>query len=260
MIDSHCHLSQTDYETPVTDLIQEAQKQGVEKMLNIACDPNDWNELLQCIKVHKNIYGAIGIHPEYAMKDCEQALQKIPEIFDKNPKLLAVGEIGLDYSETGILPKKQQLLFDRQIQIAHDLNKPIIIHTRDAEKDTLHILTKAYHDGKLKKAGIIHCFTGSSELANNALQMGFYISISGIITFKSAHVLRDIVKEIPLDRLLVETDCPWLSPEPFRGQKNQPAYVVKTLEKVAELKGISPEKMNRITNENFERLFEEAKK
>ena len=255
MIDSHCHLSQIDYDIPVADLIKLAEEEAVQKMLNIACDTNDWDELLDVIKKHKNVYGAIGIHPEYALRDEDDFLKKLPRIFKENPKLLAVGEIGLDYSDESIPPEKQKDLFYKQIQIAHQIQKPIIIHTRDAETDTLEILNQAYKKGELKNSGIIHCFSGSLELAKEALKMGFYISISGIVTFKSAHNLRDIVKEIPLERLLVETDCPWLAPEPFRGRKNQPAYVAKTLEKVSELKGISSQKLDKITTENFEKLF-----
>lgn len=259
MIDSHCHLSQVDYDIPVADLIDMAQKADVQKMLNIACDTGDWDELLQLIKTHENVYGAIGIHPEYGGRDEDEFLKKMPEIFTKNPKLLAVGEIGLDYSDKTISPDKQKELFKKQIQIAHQINKPIIVHTRDAESDTLEILNQAYLTGELQNFGIIHCFSGSLDMAQKALDMGFYISISGIVTFKSANALREIVKEIPLNRLLVETDCPWLAPEPFRGRKNQPAYVVKTLEKVAELKGLSPEKLDKITTENFERLFKGEK-
>ena len=259
MIDSHCHLSQVDYDIPVDDLVEIAQKEGVEKMLNIACDTGDWDELLKLVKKHKNVYGAIGIHPEYALRDESDFLKKIPQIFADNPKLLAVGEIGLDYSDTSIPPEKQKDLFYKQIQIAHKIKKPIIVHTRDAEEDTLEILGKAYQLGELKNSGIIHCFSGSLKLAKETLKMGFYISISGIVTFKSAHTLREIVKEIPLDRLLVETDCPWLAPEPFRGRKNQPAFVAKTLEKVAELKGISVTELDTITTKNFNILFKGEK-
>ena len=235
MIDSHCHLSQADYEAPVADIIEKAEKEGVQKMLNIACDTGDWEELLKIIATYKNVYGAIGIHPEYALRDEKIFLKKLPDLFSENPKLLAVGEIGLDYSDASIDKEKQKELFYEQIQIAHTIKKPIIVHTRDAEADTLNILNEAYQAGLLQNSGIIHCFSGSLEFAQKTLKMGFYISISGIVTFKSAATLRDIVKEIPLERLLVETDCPWLAPEPFRGSKNQPAFVAKTLEKVAEL-------------------------
>lgn len=255
MIDSHCHLSQADYDIPLADLIKTAEKEGVKKMLDIACDTNDWNELLQVIKQHKNVYGAIGIHPEYALRDEDNFLKKLPDLFKQNPKLLAVGEIGLDYSDESIPKAKQKELFYKQIQIAHKIHRPIIVHTRDAESDTLEILERVYKAKELTNSGIIHCFSGSLELAQKAIKMGFYISISGIVTFKSAHHLRDIVKEVPLNRLLVETDCPWLAPEPFRGRKNQPAYVVKTLEKVAELKGISVTEADKITTKNFEQLF-----
>ena len=259
MIDSHCHLSQADYDLPVHDLIKIAREEGIDKMLNIACDTGDWDELIQVINRYKNVYGAIGIHPEYALRDKDNFLEKLPKLFDENPKLLAVGEIGLDYSDKTIPADKQKNLFYKQIQIAHEIGKPIIVHTRDAEVDTLDILSKAYKTGRLKDSGIIHCFSGSLELAQKTLDMGFYISISGIITFKSANSLREIVKEIPVDKLLVETDCPWLAPEPFRGRKNQPAYVVKTLEKVAELKGISAEELDKITTKNFKQLFKGEK-
>ena len=255
MIDSHCHLSQADYDIPIADLIEIAQKEGVQKMLDIACDTNDWEELLAAIKKYPNVYGAIGIHPEYALRDEDAFLKKMPEIFKENPKLLGVGEIGLDYSDETIPPKKQQELFKKQIQIAHQINKPIIIHTRDAEADTLDILKEAYQAGYLKNSGIIHCFTGSLDFAKEVLDFGFYISISGIITFKSAKALRETIKEIPLNKLLVETDCPWLAPEPFRGSKNQPAYVAKTLEKLTELKEIPVIELDKITTENFNRLF-----
>lgn len=255
MIDSHCHLSQADYDIPVADIIETAEKEGVQKMLNIACDTNDWPELLELIKQHINVYGAIGIHPEYALRDENNFLEKLPSLFKENPKLLAIGEIGLDYSDESIPHQKQKDLFYKQIKIAHKLHKPIIIHTRDADEDTLNVLEKAYQQNELENGGIIHCFSGSLELAQKTIKMGFYISISGIVTFKSAHNLRDIVKEIPLNRILIETDCPWLAPEPFRGRKNQPAYVVKTLEKVAELKGISIKELDKITTKNFEQLF-----
>ncbi len=255
MIDSHCHLSQADYDIPVADLIEIAQKEGVQKMLNIACDTNDWDELLKVIKAYPNVYGAIGIHPEYALREEEAFLKKMPEIFKENPKLLGVGEIGLDYSDETIPCNKQIDLFKKQIQIAHQIKKPIIIHTRDAETDTLNILKEAYQAGYLKSSGIIHCFTGSLNFAKQALEYGFYISVSGIVTFKSAKVLRETVKEIPLDHLLIETDCPWLAPEPFRGSKNQPAYVAKTLEKLAELKEISVDELDKITTDNFNHLF-----
>ncbi len=255
MIDSHCHLSQADYDMPVTDLIEIAQKEGVQKMLNVACDTNDWDELLKVIQTYPNVFGAIGIHPEYALRQEDSFLKKMPKIFKENPKLLGVGEIGLDYSDETIPCDKQIELFKKQIEIAHQIKKPIIIHTRDAESDTLEILKEANQKGLLQNSGIIHCFTGSLDFLKQALEYGFYISISGIITFKSAKTLRETIKEIPLNRLLVETDCPWLAPEPFRGSKNQPAYVAKTLEKLAELKEISMAELDKITTDNFNRLF-----
>lgn len=253
--DSHCHLSQEDYEIPVHQVIQEAQKAGVGCVMGVACEAKDWPELIDLIQKEKNVYGAIGLHPEYANYDYDKDLKQLPDLFKKNTKLLAVGEMGLDYHEAPNTINAQKDLFLKQIQMAHTLNKPIMIHTRDAEEDTIRILKEAQRKKLLSNQGVIHCFTGSENLAKEALNMGFYISASGVITFKNAQNLRDVFGLVPLDRLLVETDAPWLAPTPYRGKKNQPAYVQKTLEKLAEIKGISVLEMEKITDHNFKKLY-----
>ena len=253
--DSHCHLSQEDYEIPVSQVIQSAQEAGVGCIMGVACEAKDWPDLIELLQKGKNVYGAIGVHPEYADYDYDADLKKLPDSFKKNPKLLAVGEMGLDYHEAPDTINNQKDLFFKQIEIAHHLHKPIMVHTRDAENDTIRILKQANSEKLLSYQGVIHCFTGTEKLAQEALKLGFYISASGVITFKSAQALRDVFKNIPSDRLLVETDAPWLAPTPYRGQKNQPAYVQKTLEKLAEIKEVSVQEMEKITDNNFKRLY-----
>ena len=170
----------------------------------------------------------------------------------QDPKVIAIGEIGLDYYYSAENKASQQAVFASQIDVANQLNKPVIIHTRQAREDTIRLL----RDNQAEKCGgVLHCFTENYEMAKQALDLGFYISISGIITFKNAEDLREVVRKLPLDRLLVETDSPYLAPVPYRGKQNQPAYTREVCEYVAALKGVSPEEMAQITTQNFERLF-----
>lgn len=172
--------------------------------------------------------------------------------FAQDPKVVAIGETGLDYHYTPETKTLQQSLFVQQIEIANKLNKPLIIHTRSAREDTMNMLEQ---NGAEKCGGVLHCFTEDWTMAKRALEIGFYISISGIITFRNAEELRDVVRKIPLDRLLIETDSPYLAPIPYRGKPNQPAYVRETCEYVATLKGVSTEELARITTENVQKLF-----
>ena len=170
----------------------------------------------------------------------------------QDPKVIAIGEIGLDYYYSAENKAAQQAVFASQIDVANQLNKPVIIHTRQAREDTIRLL----RDNQAEKCGgVLHCFTENYEMAKQALDLGFYISISGIITFKNAEELRDVVRKLPLDRLLVETDSPYLAPVPYRGKQNQPAYTREVCEYVAALKGVSAEEMAQITTQNFESLF-----
>ena len=253
--DSHCHLAQEDYDQDIHQLVQAAEDAGVGCIMAVACESKDWTELLHLIENEDHVYGAVGLHPEYADYNYDLDLKKLPDLFQKTPKLLAVGEIGLDYHEAPQTIEAQKDLFCKQIRIAHQLSKPIMVHTRDAEEDTIRILQNAYNDKIILNQGVIHCFTGTECLAKEALKMGFYISASGVITFKSAQNLRDVFKIIPMDRLLVETDAPYLAPTPYRGKKNQPSYVQKTLEMLAQIKGVSVQEMEKITDQNFKKLY-----
>ena len=251
MIDSHCHIGFED--DNLNDVVMRAKSVGVDRMLSVACAVSDYDRVLQILADFPVIDGSVGLHPEYA-DAWPQAQDKIAGLFS-NSRLVAVGECGLDYHYAPDTKKEQQVCFEGQIELAYRLKKPIIIHTRDAEDDTLSILKSADRSGLLKFGGVLHCFTGTQTLADRALEMGFYLSASGVITFKSADALRFVFQMVPNDRLLVETDSPYLAPVPHRGKQNEPAFVIKTAEKLAELRGVSVQEIDQITTENYHRLF-----
>ena len=254
MIDSHCHLNATDYDEKIEEILKQAEKSEVTRCLAVACDVNDFDELKQQLKQFPSLFGAVGIHPEYADKPYD--IDILRQFIKKVPRIIGVGECGLDYHEMPMNTKeKQKVLFEDQINLAHELALPLIIHSRDAEGDMRSILKDAYRAGKLKNGFVLHCFSGSIDMAKEAVKMGGYLSAAGVLTFKNATKVREVFATIPLDRLLVETDAPYLAPEPYRGKKNQPAFVVKTLEKLAEIKGVSIAEMENITTNNFSRLF-----
>lgn len=252
-IDSHCHLDQADYNEPVENIIQRAIEAGVDHILAVACNPDDFEELADQLKKHSCLYGVFGIHPEYAHK--KQDIENLKKYIKKS-RAVAVGECGLDYHEAEATKEQQQKLFWAQIDLAHELHLPLMIHARDAEGDMRTILRQAYKEGKLEDGFVLHCFSGSADMAKEAVQMGGYLSASGVITFKNAERVREVFAEIPLENLLVETDAPYLAPHPLRGKPNEPAYVQHTLAKLAEIKGISVEQMEKTTTENFYRLYQ----
>ncbi|QLB41916.1 MULTISPECIES: TatD family hydrolase [Mannheimia] len=253
IIDSHCHLDSLDYENRhknVDEVIQNAKARGVHHFLSV-CTTIGRFEAMKNLTAHRNdVSLSCGVHPlnvEDEPFDYDKLFQ-----FAQDPKVVAIGETGLDYHYTPETKTLQQSLFVQQIEIANKLNKPLIIHTRSAREDTMNMLEQ---NGAEKCGGVLHCFTEDWTMAKRALEIGFYISISGIITFRNAEELRDVVRKIPLDRLLIETDSPYLAPIPYRGKPNQPAYVRETCEYVATLKGVSTEELARITTENVQKLF-----
>lgn len=253
IIDSHCHLDSLDYENQhknVDEVIENAKARGVHHFLSV-CTTIGRFEAMKKLTAHRNdVSLSCGVHPlnvEDEPFDYDKLFQ-----FAQDPKVVAIGETGLDYHYTPETKTLQQSLFVQQIDIANKLNKPLIIHTRSAREDTMNMLEQ---NGAEKCGGVLHCFTEDWTMAKRALEIGFYISISGIITFRNAEELRDVVRKIPLDRLLIETDSPYLAPIPYRGKPNQPAYVRETCEYTAILKGISTEELARITTENVQKLF-----
>lgn len=255
-VDSHAHIDGSEYDTDREEVIARAGEYGVTTILNVGTgDPHSgaFERAVQLAARHENIYAAIGVHPHDARLYDEVAEAKINELISRNPKVIAWGEIGLDYYYDNSPRDIQRQVFQRQLRAASACELPVVIHTRDADADTIEILRTEF--GHSSRGGIMHCFSGSIGLAHAAMDLGFYISFSGNITFKKAEDLRFIAAEIPLDRLLIETDCPYLTPVPFRGKRNEPARVVEVARCLATLRGLSLEEIGQSTTANFASVF-----
>lgn len=257
-IDSHAHLDVPNYDADRAEVIARARAAGVELMLEIAGSDVGKGSLepgLKLAEEHEFIYAAVGLHPHEASLYDAQLEQTLLEC-SHHPKVIGWGEIGLDYYYDNSPRDVQQAAFRRQLELAIERRLPAIIHTRDADEDTIAILGESWFEkGGAEIGGIIHCFTGTQMLADAAIGMGFHISFSGVLTFKTAEELRSVARSVPMERLLVETDCPFLSPIPHRGKRNEPAFVVETARKLAELKQVSVEEIACVTTGNFRRLF-----
>ncbi|MBS1807061.1 MAG: TatD family hydrolase [Acidobacteria bacterium] len=258
LIDSHAHLDTPAFDADRDEVIARARAQGVELFLEIAGSDVAKGSLdtgIALAEQHDFIYVAVGLHPHEASIYDEALEQKFLQLA-AHAKVIGWGEIGLDYYYDHSPRDVQQQVFRRQLELALQIKMPVIIHTRDAEDDTIQLLREAWFDrGGAEIGGIIHCFTGTQKLADAALAMGFLISFSGVVTFKNAAELRAVATTTPLDRLLVETDCPYLAPVPYRGKRNEPSFVRETATCLAALHEMSLEEMARLTSENFRRLF-----
>lgn len=244
LIDTHCHLSYDDY-----DNLEEVIKNMDGIMIASGCDDKTNKEVLELIKKYDNVYGTLGIHPEEIDKVNENSFEFIEENLN-NPKIVAIGEIGLDYYWVSNNKEKQKELFDRQLKLAEKYNKPIVVHSRDSIQDTYDMLKK--YDLK----GTIHCFSSSFEMAKEFIKLGYKIGVGGIVTFKNSKKLQEIVKEINLENILIETDSPYLAPEPFRGEKNIPSNVYYVVKKIAELKNLDVNYVLDVVNNNAINQFD----
>ncbi|EGN75854.1 hydrolase, TatD family [Idiomarina sp. A28L] len=251
-VDSHCHLDKlkSTTELGIDQVLANARAAQIEHMLCIGVALDDFAQMQSIVGKHDDVSFSCGVHPLYVAKHGFSE-SELATLCARND-VVAVGETGLDYFYDKEHITTQQESFARHIEIANEVNKPLIIHTRDAREDTIAMLREGRAD---KCRGVMHCFTESLEMAKKALDLGFYISISGIVTFASAQELRDVVKYVPLDRMLIETDSPWLAPVPHRGQENQPAYVAHVAECVAKLKEVSVQEVAEVTRNNFYSLF-----
>lgn len=253
MIDSHAHLDMDAFDHDRESVLLRAREAGVQNILTLALmdEVGSYRKAYDIVESCPELVTAVGCHPHDAKhfgSDGESRLEEIAE----HPRSVAIGEIGLDYHYNLSPPEIQREVFRRQIRMAHQLDLPIIIHHRKAEKDLVAILDE---EGVPQTGGVLHSFTAGRELALAGLDRGFYISFSGILTFKNAESLREVARDVPMDRLLVETDCPYLAPVPYRGKRNEPAFVRETAKKLAEVKGMSFEEIERTTDANFRRLF-----
>jgi TatD DNase family protein len=252
LVDSHCHLDFPDFAGKVDDVVARARAAGVGVCVSIGTELKRFPGVRAIAEAHDNVWCSVGVHPHESEKELlDDAAALIAEA--AHPKVVAIGETGLDYYYEHSPRLPQQTNFRSHIAAARQTDLPVIVHTREADDDTIEILREEMAKGRF--AGLIHCFTGTQRLADAALELGLYISVSGIATFKNSAALRDVIKTVPMNRLLVETDAPYLAPVPHRGKTNEPAFVVHTAAMLAELKGVSAGELATTTTENFFRLF-----
>lgn len=249
-IDSHCHINFKELSENIGDVLAKMQQNEVSAALCVSVNLADFPEVLKLAEQYSNIYASVGVHPDY--EDVEEpGVERLVELA-QHPKIIAIGETGLDYYRLSGNLDWQRERFRNHIRAARECNKPLIIHTRSAAEDTLRLMEQ---EGACEVGGVMHCFTEDWGVAQAALDMGFYISFSGIVTFKNALQIKEVAGRVPVDRMLIETDAPYLAPVPFRGKLNQPAYVKHVAEEIATLRGISVAEVGLRTSENFRRLF-----
>jgi len=253
LIDSHAHIQGKEYADEVAAVISRAADVGVEKIIAVggAGDMSSNTEAIALAAKFENLYATVGMHPHDAKEVGVEQLQGLSKLA-LSPKVVAIGETGLDYYYSHSPHDIQRHVFAQFISMARDTNLPIVVHERDAAKDAVDLLRS---EGAKELRGVIHCFTGDYEAARAYLDLGFYLSFTGIITFKNAEALRDVVRKLPLERMFVETDCPYLTPVPHRGKRNEPAYVRFVAETIAKVKDISLDEVARVTTDNVTNLF-----
>ena len=256
LVDSHCHLDFPEFSDDLDGIVARADEAGVKHMLSICTHVTKFDQVLAIAQRYDNIFCTVGIHPHNAEKEPEVTPEDLIRLAGHD-KVIGFGETGLDFHYNKSPRDIQKRQFTAHIEASRELGLPLIVHTRNADDDMAEILKEETVKGKF--GGLLHCFSSSRALAETALNLGLYLSISGIVTFKKADDLRDIVKDAPLNRLLIETDAPYLAPVPMRGKVNEPAFTRYTAEKVAEIKGLSIEEVAHATTDNFFTLFSEAK-
>jgi TatD DNase family protein len=252
LIDTHTHLDDTRYEADREATIERARQAGVGAFVTIGCDLTTSRSAVALADSHTDVYASIGVHP-HEVKHIGDGWYDDLRRLARHEKVVAYGEIGLDYHYNHSPPQEQRQRFREQVQLARELRLPVVIHTREAQKDTVSILKE---EKASEIGGVFHCFSGDAWLAKDALDLGFYLSFSGILTFANAGMLRDIAKQTPLDRLLIETDCPYLTPIPHRGKRNEPAFVSHVAKQLAVIRPeLSVEEIAQVTSDNARRLF-----
>ena len=251
-IDSHAHLDDPRFDQDREHVIESLREDGIDMVINIGADKESSLSTLELARKYDNIYAVAGVHPHSASELEEDGLDWLRDIA-KEKKDVAIGEIGLDFYYDNSPRDIQRKWFKAQLQLAKELGLPVVIHTRDAAKETYDILKDAAADGKLKV--LMHCYSGSAEMAVDYAKLGFYIALGGAVTFKNARVPREVASVVPLENLMIETDCPYMTPEPLRGKRNEPKYVNLVAEKIAEIKGITVEELAKATADNARRFF-----
>ena len=252
LVDSHCHLDFPDFAEEVDEIVNRAHEAGVGLMVTISTKISEFERVRAVAERFPHVYCTVGIHPHEAEDEPEISAARLIELA-QHPKVVGIGETGLDFFYEHSPREAQETAFRAHIAASRETGLPLIVHTRDADEDMARILTEEMEKGAFP--GLLHCFSSSRQLAEKAVELGFYISLSGILTFKKAEELRETAEALPLERLLVETDAPYLAPVPKRGKRNEPSFVVHTAAKLAEVKGVSAAELAEATTENFLKLF-----
>ena len=252
LVDHHCHIDRPEFAKDLDGVVARAQAAGVGIMVNISTRIRRFDHLISVVERYPSVYGTIGTHPHYAHEELDIPVSEIVRL-SKHPKIVGIGEAGLDYYYKHSAPEAQAQGFRNHIAAARETGLPLEIHTREADQDTIKLLEEEHAKGPFP--AILHCYTGGPELARRAAELGLYVSFTGVVTFKKSEALRDIACAVPLDRLLVETDAPFLAPDPHRGKRNEPAFVVHTAAVLAKVKGVSAEALAAATTENFFRVY-----
>ena len=252
IVDSHCHLNFPQFKGKLDEIVKRALDKGIYRMLTISTKLNEINDLETISKSYSEVYNSVGVHPHECKNYENLSLDDLIK-HTENSKCIGIGESGLDFYYENSPKELQNRLFKIHIEAARETNLPLIVHTRNADSETIETLNEEMKKGAF--TGLIHCFSTSRELAKNAINLGFYISLSGIITFNKSNDLRNIIKDLPLDRLLLETDAPYLAPEPFRGKCNEPSYVIYTAKILSDLKNEELDVIAEKTTDNFNKLF-----
>lgn len=252
IIDSHCHLDFDNFEEDIDAVVERAREAGVCRMVTICTKVSAFERVLYVAKRYDDVFCSVGVHPHEAEREGNVTLDRLLEL-SRHPKVVGVGESGLDYYYDNSPMDAQKTSFRTHIDAARETGLPLIVHSRDADDDMAEMLEAGAREGAY--AGVLHCFTAGPELAARAVDIGFYVSLAGIITFKNSESIRETVRDVPMDRLLVETDAPYLAPVPMRGKRNEPAFVRYTHEVLAQVKGVTVDEMAKATTKNFLRLF-----
>lgn len=251
LVDTHAHLDHERFSGETDAVIQRATEQGVNTIITIGCDLDSSRAALELSRSYPHLYATVGIHPHDAAQLDAEALRQLEQLAAED-KVVAIGEIGLDYYRNRCAPHQQQQAFRQQLQLAKRCRLPVVVHDRDAHQDVLQIL---HQEQAAQFGGVLHCFSGDLEMAQQCVEMGFYLSFTGTITYPANDAIREVIRRIPTEHILIETDCPYLSAQPWRGKRNEPAYIVSTAQKIAEIKQLSLTDVARITSLNAHRLF-----
>ena len=254
IFDTHAHYDDEGFAEDREQVLASLKEQGVGLVVNICASPASLKRTAELTKNYDFIYGAAGIHPDHAGEMTEELFAEIAELADRD-KIVAIGEIGLDYYWDTAPRQVQRHWFLRQLDLAIEKDLPVVIHSREATQETLEIMREAYKQSGEKLRGVIHCFSGSAEIAKEYTDMGFYIGVGGVVTFKNGKKLKEVVEAMALDKLVIETDCPYLAPVPYRGKRNDSTLLTHVIEEIAALRQMTAEEVERVTEENARALY-----